>query len=227
MAARRVGYLVLKRIDGAAWTRFLAECALEPLPIPNAIADPVAFVRQHGARGIVLTGGGNLSSQMGRRDSAAAATVPVTDTDLAPERDVIETALLRESLAADWPVIGVCRGMQAINVFHGGSLAALNGHAATRHTLTASAVQSRWSDLHFDPVVNSFHDFGIPPDGVGEGLRVLAEAGGWPEAFEHHEFRHLGIMWHPERSQPFSANDIMLFRRFFGVPPGAGGRFSS
>ncbi len=200
-----------------AWTRFLSDCSLEPLPIPNTIPDPVAYARRHGARGIVLTGGGNISSSMGRIDGVAAGDFALTETDLAPERDVIETALLRESIVVDWPVLGVCRGMQAINVFHGGSLAELGGHAGVRHAVAVSSARSRLADLTFDAEVNSFHDFGIPPDGLGKGLRALVNVNGWPEAFEHSEFRHFGIMWHPERNAPFSTNDVILFRRFFDV----------
>jgi putative glutamine amidotransferase len=201
-----------------AWTQFLSDCSLEPLPIPNTISDPVAYARRHGARGIVLTGGGNISWSMGRIDGLAAGNVVLTEADLAPERDAIETALLRESVAVDWPVLGVCRGMQAINVFHGGSLAELSGHAGVRHKVAVSGTRSRLSDVTFDTEVNSFHDFGIPPDGLGKGLYALVNVNGWPEAFEHSAFRHLGIMWHPERNAPFSRNDVMLFRRFFDVP---------
>ena len=91
-----------------AWTRFLSDCALELLPVPNCIPDPADYVRRHGARGIVLTGGGNISSSMGRLDGAAGG-VRSTKTDLAPERDVTETALLQASIESGWPVIGVCR----------------------------------------------------------------------------------------------------------------------
>jgi len=111
-----------------------------------------------------------------------------------------------------WPVIGVCRGMQALNVFHGGHLAALAGHAGTRHALT----QASPGAFEFDREVNSYHDVGIPAAAVAPGLRILATADGHAEALLHERIRHLGIMWHPERNRPFSANDIALFRRFLG-----------
>jgi putative glutamine amidotransferase len=132
---------------------------------------------------------------------------------MAPERDVIETALLRASIDLGWPVIGVCRGMQAINVFHGGRIAPLGGHAGVRHSLTIVGSSALIAN-GLDSQVNSFHDFGIPADGLGKGLEVLAEVEGWPEAFVHRDYPHLGIMWHPERENPFSSHDLSLFRRF-------------
>ena len=195
-----------------SWTRFLTECAVDLLPVPNALADPVRFLRRHGATGIVLTGGGNISPAMGRLDGAAA-NVPGDLADVAPERDAAETALLRASIDLGWPVIGVCRGMQAMNVFHGGTIVRLEGHAGVRHSLTIVG-SSRLIECDFDSQVNSFHDFGIPFDGLGQGIEVLAETEGWPEAFIHRDYPHLGIMWHPERENPFSSNDLLLFRRF-------------
>jgi putative glutamine amidotransferase len=199
-----------------AWVPFLAECGLEPLPVPNRHPDPAGYLRRLGARGVILSGGGSISASMGRRDGRAV-TVPQTDTDLAPERDATETALLRASIEEGWPVIGVCRGMQAMNLFHGGTLSALTGHAGTRHQLSRSGLPGASGEFAFDAEVNSFHDFGITRDGVADGFRILAEADRWPEAFMDPKLAHLGIMWHPERNAHFSANDIALFRRFFGA----------
>ena len=153
---------------------------------------------------------------MGRLDGAAGG-VRSTKTDLAPERDITETALLQASIDSGWPVIGVCRGMQVLNVFHGGTLTRLSGHTGVRHALAVRSPMSGLPDLTFDGEVNSFHDFGITPEGLGKGLRSLADVDGWPEAFEHDDYRHLGIMWHPERCDPFSSNDLLLFHRFLGA----------
>jgi putative glutamine amidotransferase len=199
-----------------AWVPFLAECGLEPLPVPNRHPDPAGYLRRLGARGLILSGGGNISGSMGRRDGRAV-NAPQTETDLAPERDATETALLRASIEEGWPVIGVCRGMQAMNLFHGGTLAPLTEHAGTRHQLSRTGSLRASAECAFDAEVNSFHDFGITRNGVADEFRILAEADRWPEAFVHLKLAHLGIMWHPERNATFSPNDIVLFRRFFGA----------
>ena len=107
--------------------------------------------------------------------------------------------------------------MQAMNLFHGGSLISLSGHVGTRHALTHCGTAPGLNGVNFDVEVNSFHEFGISADGIGQGLSVLAASDGRPEAFMHGEFRHLGIMWHPERNAPFSVNDITLFGKFFAA----------
>lgn len=197
-----------------AWIPFLAAAGLEPLAVPNLHPDPPGYLRRLGARGLILSGGGNISLGLGTRDGRPAR-FPEIDTDLAPERDETETALLRASVEEGWPVLGVCRGMQALNLFHGGSLIRLAGHAGTQHPLATRDAHGSAEPFVFDPEVNSFHDLGIAGDGVGSDLEVLADADGMPEAFLHRSLPHLGIMWHPERNQPFSRNDVELFRRFF------------
>jgi putative glutamine amidotransferase len=196
-----------------AWAPFLADCGIEMVAVPNRHPDPAAYLKRLGASGVILTGGGNISPSLGTRDGRPAQ-LPASATDLAPERDVTETALLRASIAEGWPVLGVCRGMQAMNLFHGGSVAPLAGHSGSRHSITPRQ-PGGVPTFDLDLSVNSYHDFGVPPDGVGEGLVVLADAEGWPEMFVHTGLRHLGIMWHPERNRPAAASDIALFNRFF------------
>jgi N5-(cytidine 5'-diphosphoramidyl)-L-glutamine hydrolase len=126
-------------------------------------------------------------------------------------RDRLEEKLLRASLELQWPVFGVCRGMQALNVFHGGRLEAVVGHVRTRHGLETGASTS----FSLDRDVNSYHGFGIPLNGVASGFEVLASAGDTVEAIWNSKIRHLGVMWHPERNVPFSQNDLELFRILF------------
>jgi putative glutamine amidotransferase len=196
------------------WTAFLEACGLEMVAVPNRHRDPAAYVLGLGVRGIILSGGGNISDAVGTLSGRPAAVV-AAPTDVAPERDVTETALLRAAIEHGWPVLGVCRGMQMLNLFHGGRLAPVTGHAGARHSLSLTASTGFPQTLKFDLEVNSFHDCGVPPDGVGPGLRVLATADGYAEAVVHEHHPQLGIMWHPERNQPFSATDVALFRNFF------------
>jgi putative glutamine amidotransferase len=197
-----------------SWTAFLHACGLEVVAVPNQHCDPVAYLVGLGVRGIILSGGGNISDAVGTLSGRPAA-VMAAQTDLAPERDVTETALLRAAVEHGWPVLGVCRGMQVLNLFHGGRLAPVAGHAGTRHELSATAATGLPQVPKFDLEVNSFHDWGVPSDAVGLDLRVLATADGYAEAVVHEQLPQLGIMWHPERNRPFSATDIALFRDFF------------
>ena len=193
------------------WMPFLQACGLEPLAVPNRHPDPVDYVTRLGARGVVLSGGGNFSGSLLTLDGRRAAA-PAGADDVAPERDETESALLRAATERRWPVLGVCRGMQMLNLFHGGRLARLAGHAGSRHAL---AINASTMHFEFDAEVNSYHDYGIPLDGLGAGLRPLATVDGHAEAFVHERLPQLGVMWHPERNTAFSARDIALFRDFF------------
>lgn len=195
-----------------AWAPFFAACGLDMIVIPNRIDDAAAYAARRGVTAVVLSGGNNISTSLGTA-GGGLPRLPECDSDLAPERDVTETALLRASVERGWPVIGVCRGMQVLNVFHGGSLARVEGHAGRRHRLASVAARV------FDPEVNSFHDFGVSPELKAPDLEVLATAEGWPEAIEHPRLRHLGIMWHPERNRPTSLNDVALFRDYLTGRP--------
>lgn len=129
-------------------------------------------------------------------------------------RDRTESVLLQASLKNSWPVLGVCRGMQVINLFHGGSLTKVEGHAGSGHPLSSVTDSCLFS---FPRQVNSFHDFAIPIEGLGADLLPQALAGDYVEAFAHAKYRHFGIMWHPERNQIFSDEDVKLFRHFFNL----------
>jgi N5-(cytidine 5'-diphosphoramidyl)-L-glutamine hydrolase len=200
-----------------SWAPFLESCGFEAIAVPNRHPDPAAFLQRFGVSGIILSGGGNISSSLGTL-SGRPPQIVATDADLAPERDVTETALLRASIEHGLPVLGVCRGMQVLNLFHGGRLAPVAGHAGSRHGLSVAKATGRAQAFAFDREVNSFHDCGIPPNDLAPGFQALATADGYPEAFLHQSLPHLGIMWHPERNQPFSRSDIATFQSFFPAP---------
>lgn len=191
-----------------AWAAFLGACDLDMIPIPNRLDDPIAYLAHVGVDAIILSGGGNVSDQWPTLNGKPPA-LPMMLPDVAPERDKVESKLLHASLAQGWPVIGVCRGMQFINLFHGGRLEPLSGHVGISHRL--SIVDS---EFPFEAQVNSFHDFGVPLAGLGDELHILAEVDGYAEAILHRSAKHLGIMWHPERNTPWSQKDIMLFSNF-------------
>ncbi len=130
-----------------------------------------------------------------------------------PERDRFELAVTHRALERAKPVLGICRGMQLLNVARGGTLVPhlpdVIGHSHHRHTpgsfsdhevrLEPGSLAARAAGAE-QIAVQSHHHQGV--DRLGEGL----VATGWStdddviEAFElpGHPFS-LGVLWHPEQ----------------------------
>lgn len=64
---------------------------------------------------------------------------------------------------------------------------------------------------------NSFHQLGIEKPKLSSSLKPIAWAeDGSIEALIHEDLPCNGIMWHPEREDPFSEVDLMMMRSIFG-----------
>ena len=168
--------------------------------------------RLEGIDGLLLTGGGDLeASHYGERPHPK-------EVNLDPPRDRFELEVTRHALDADRPMLGICRGLQVLNVVSGGTLlqdipaqtSSAQPHQvdeprdALAHWIRVSP-GSRLADIP-DPRltpdstcrVNSRHH--QAPGRIGHGLRVVATSpDGVIEALEHDDARFcVGVQWHPE-----------------------------
>jgi gamma-glutamyl-gamma-aminobutyrate hydrolase PuuD len=174
-----------------AWTRLLAACGLTALPAPTDVDTALALCAAAPIAGVLLTGGNNLAAYGGD----------------APERDATEAALIDMAQEKALPVLGVCRGMQVIQHRYGIPLQPVEGHVA----------RSQINLIEGERVeVNSYHNFGATQTRAPLEPWAFAEDG-VVKAVRHPGERIIGVMWHPERLDPFAARDIELFRRFFGA----------
>ena len=207
-----------------AYPLALSNAGAVPLLIPLGLPEEALTALLERVDGILFTGGGDVHPE--RYGSQPHPLVDGVDAD----RDRVEIHLIEETLRAGLPFLGICRGLQVINVALGGSLYedildqrpnALRhqwGAEKSRDYL-AHAIQvekdSRLAGiLGQDSVeVNSLHHQGIQRLAVG--LKAVAHApDGVIEAFEMAEYPFgLAVQWHPEALQAH-APMRQIFREF-------------
>ena len=166
-----------------------------------------------GCSALLLPGGGDVEPwRYGQANTAGRG--------LEPDRDRAELLLLERFTRARKPVLGICRGLQVINVFFGGTLVQdLPGHgqAAGQDRLhRARTAPSPLEDLYgAAAIVNSAHHQAA--DRLGSGLRAVQWAlDGTVEAVVHAALPVWGVQWHPERlSGPLSLTGAADGTRLF------------
>jgi putative glutamine amidotransferase len=195
-------------LERAQWSVWDQEAMLLPRSYIDAVqgAGGLALID-----GLVLAGGADI-------DPSSYAAEPHPETKhTVPERDASEVALVGRALERDIPFLGICRGMQLMNVAAGGTLLQhlpeTFGHHDHRRApgsfdgadhdvrLRPGSLAARMAgeELHG---TKSHHHQGI--DRLGKGFEVT----GWsvldelPETIEATDKRFaLGVQWHPEADE--------------------------
>ena len=120
---------------------------------------------------------------------------------IAEVRDAFEAALFAAAEKTGMPVLGICRGIQTLNVFSGGTLCQhIDGHSGVRHMVDVVADTRLYGILgKTDINTNSFHHQCVK--GPAPGMMVNAYAAdGTIEGIERPGDRFfIGVQWHPER----------------------------
>jgi putative glutamine amidotransferase len=175
-------------------------------PDPAVVADPDPLLDV--IDGLILAGGADLdpSSYGAEREPQTVHTVP--------DRDAFEIALARRAMEREIPFLGICRGMQVMNVAQGGTLiqdlpAALGHDHHCRvpgsfdgadhpvHIVAGSVAAQAIGREH--TATKSHHHQGIARLGDDLVVSGWADVDELPEAIEVPEHRFaLGVQWHPE-----------------------------
>jgi putative glutamine amidotransferase len=210
-------------IERARWSVWDQQAALLPRAYVDAVQragglvamlppDPELAIDPYQALGLIdgliLAGGADI-------DPASYGQEPHPETTgTVPERDAFEVAMTRAAIEQELPVLGICRGMQLINVALGGTLIQhlpeRFGHQEHRRVvgsfdgadhdvmLTEGSLAARAAGelVHS---TKSHHHQGV--DRLGEGLIVsgISTLDELPEAIELADGGFvLGVQWHPE-----------------------------
>ena len=197
---------------GMPYVRALARSGAIPVVLPPLAIELVpALLRPLAA--VCLSGGPDIdpAAYGAKRHEELGPTEPDLDT--------FELAVARTADAAGLPVLGICRGCQALNVARGGSL--------LQHVPDHRQTQPGWTVTHDVAVepgsllaravgseslrVNSFHHQAV--ERLGEGLRAVAWApDGTVEGIEGDDGRFvLGVQWHAETLDEVERPQARLF----------------
>lgn len=210
-----------------SYVQAIARAGGIPVMIPVGLPDEQLDAMVSSLDGILLSGGGDVETQR----YGVESTSKVNTVD--PDRDRVEIKLVQNAVSAGVPFLGICRGVQVINVALGGTL-----HVDIADDLPDSLKHDYYPDWSRDYLaheveiqnesklasilgttktqVNSLHHQAInrlsseldvvahAPDGVVEGVEL-----------PHHPFG-LGVQWHPECLPDHEAM-LALFRAFVGA----------
>lgn len=178
-----------------------------PVVLPIDISEDVADRIIETCDGFLFTGGQDVGS--------------------CPERDNPETLLLSKALKADKPILGICRGLQFLNVFLGGTLwqdlpsehpseivhRQAKPYGIPTHTVTLSGELKALLDkdilevntLHHQAIkdlANDLTPMAVAPDGIIEAVIMKNKRFVW------------AVQWHPEYMFTTDKNSLALFSHF-------------
>ena len=158
-----------------------------PILIPNDIYLTKKIIKDIKPKGIILTSGGDARKKDARYYS--------------------ELLLIDFACKKNIPLIGICRGAQAINLYFSGKIKKISNHVRKNHKLK----------IHFGNkqkvITNSYHDYGIKKEILGKNLKVLGETNdGSIELFRHKSKKIVGMMWHPERFKKLRSFELKIFK---------------
>lgn len=175
--------------------------------------------------GILLTGGQDVSPEL-------YGEAPALTGEVCEMRDAMEQLLLKKAMVLDKPVLGICRGIQFINVALGGSLyqdipsqhpSAVEHHQSPpcdkpSHAVTlvqGSPLQSLLGQQKL--LVNSYHHQAVRR--LADGLEVMARSeDDLVEAVWKPDQKFLwAVQWHPEFSFRTEESSRRIFAAFAGA----------
>ena len=157
-----------------------------------------------GLDGIMFTGGSDV-------DPALYGEPPHPTVNLKPERDTAELMLMRAALAADLPLLGICRGMQLMAVAYGGKLhqhlpdvfghynhRPISGPKFGEHLVNLAPGSLCQRVLGDSVHVNSYHHQGVKDPGRLEPTGWCPDDGLLETVEDPTRRFAVGVQWHPE-----------------------------
>lgn len=195
------------------------------IPVMLPLTDDKDSISQlvEGLDGLVLTGGHDVDPKLYGEKPEPVCGVPC------PERDAMEQILLEAALEADKPVFGICRGIQFLNAYLGGSLyqdlpsqrpGDLAHHMEPPYDVPVHAVRVERDTPLYEILgtealaVNSYHHQAVRRLAPELQAMAYAEDGLVEAVYMPEKSFVMAVQWHPEFSYRVDENSRRLFAAF-------------
>lgn len=193
------------------YVHYFGSQGLTLLVIPNE-SNVDSYFEQLPIERVILSGGNDVDPQM-------YGEIRKEGMPIATERDKTEKRMIELAMQKNIPILGICRGMEFLNVYFGGKLitiksvfgegAHLPGKDHPLHILKNLEILGK------EVTVNSFHNQGLTQKELSPQLLPFAVSEeGLVEGFYHNSLPIVGIIWHPERRSPDTEFNEKLVRLF-------------
>jgi putative glutamine amidotransferase len=210
-----------------AYCEALVEAGAAPVLLPVSINNDLLDAYIEKCDGLMVTGGPDVDAAYYRESN-----MPYNG-ELSPYRDLMELELVKKA-HFNIPVLGICRGMQVMNVAMGGTLYQDIHHQLTdKHLIKHSQNAPRWYTTHEVIIekdsfmwevfnaekvsVNTFHHQAVKD--IAPDFKITARSeDGIIEAIEYSRpWFAAGVQWHPEDLWKKNALHHQLFKRFVNI----------
>lgn len=186
------------------YSRALIEAGALPVAVPAFVTEDICDKYLDTAEGLLLIGGPDVPPEL-------YGETPAPEVKPLPHSVALNhLALARKAFERNIPILGICLGMQELNVLNGGKLIQHLGDLTSRHRMDGAdryhmvelSSGSYLAEIFgTDAIeVNSAHHQAVDPAHAAPGASITAWSDGVVEAIEFpgNTFR-IGVQWHPER----------------------------
>ena len=173
--------------------------------------------------GFLISGGPDIDARMYGEENK------VFNEEISPYRDFLEAYIIKKAIQINKPLLGICRGIQVMNVAMGGTLYQdIHSQIKEKELIKHSQSAPKWYATHSVLLegssklndilkkekidVNSYHHQAVKD--LAPGFKITAiSPDGIIEAIEHSNHRFaVGVQWHPELMWQRSSEALRLFQ---------------
>ncbi|EMS72120.1 gamma-glutamyl-gamma-aminobutyrate hydrolase family protein [Ruminiclostridium cellobioparum] len=207
----------------------IIQCGAVPVLIPVTEVKSVWVEYLDICDGIVLSGGPDIDAvYFGQNNMPYAG-------EISPVRDEMEIFLAKQAMAVDKPILGICRGIQVLNIAAGGSIFQdiYAENNPENKLIQHSQPAPRWFQIHSVNImentclfsiygkemlrVNSFHHQAVNETAPGFTINAYSEDGIIEAISNENKKFVLGVQWHPENMWRKDKKHLKLFERLVAV----------